>query len=561
MALSLSGASARDESDPVADPPPTSIAHITARDGTVLAAALHLPSASGRFPTLFAASPYRFDNDTTPADPIFLQNEKGPIAWYLEQGYAFVHMDVRGTGRSGGEYRYFSREEQTDLYDAIEWIARQPWSNGNVGGIGQSYYARTQWMMGIQNPPHLKCIAPYDGDVDTYRFSAYNGGVPGDYPSSWYNTGPRYINRYPANGPSRRLDWDYAAAAADHPLYDDFWRERAAIDRLDRITVPVYSIGVWGKMSFALNGNLWGYQLTRAPKKLLVVGAGDVAGAVAEYTSVAFHERYMLPFYDHFLKGRTTSYVREPPVRYFVQGADAFEASETWPPRGIAPRSYYLAAGPTGSVVSLNDGGLGITEPAAGGGSTSYTYPNPGWQSGVVGNGPDGERDPVRRVLTFTTAPLEADLRVVGPIELELYASSTRPDAVFVVKLSEQLADATHTERGIQNPRSHIVSKGWLRAALRRIDPARSLPNAPYYPFDREEPLVPGRVERFVIAMTPTAYVFRKGHRIRLEIVNGDSPVTDGVWTHTYGPRLVGTDTIHHDATRPSRLILPIAPA
>jgi hypothetical protein len=320
----------------------------------------------------------------------------------------------------------------------------------------------------------------------------------------------------------------------------------------------VYSIGVWGKMSFALNGNVWGYQLTRAPKKLLVVGAGDVAGAVAEYTSIAFHERYMLPFYEHYLKGRATSYTQLPSVRYFVQGADVFEDAQTWPPRGIRLTPYYLSSGPTGSVVSLNDGALGVTEPAREGGSTSYTYPNPGWQSGVVGNGPDGERDPVRRVLTFTTAPLEADLRVTGPIQLELHASSTLRDTNFVVKLSDQFADTTHTPQGVINPHSHIVSKGWLRAALRRVDPARSLPNAAYYPFDREEPLEPGKAERFVIALTPTAYVFRTGHRIRLEIVNGDSPVTDGVWTHTFGPRLVGTDTIHHDAAHPSRLILPV---
>jgi predicted acyl esterase len=76
--------------------------------------------------------------------------------------------DVRGTGRSGGEYRFFDEAEQRDLYDAIEWIATQPWSDGNVGGIGQSYYAVMQWFMAIQTPPHLKCIAPYDGLIDVY---------------------------------------------------------------------------------------------------------------------------------------------------------------------------------------------------------------------------------------------------------------------------------------------------------------------------------------------------------------------------------------------------------
>ena len=157
---------------------PTRIETIRMRDGVKIAAAIYLPKGAKRagpttrLPTLLAASPYRFDNDIAPALPVFLWRETGPIGWYLDQGYAFVHMDVRGTGRSGGDYRYMCRKEQRDLYEVIEWIARQSWSNGKVGGIGQSYYARMQWFMAIQNPPHLACVAPYDGNVDTDRSSA-----------------------------------------------------------------------------------------------------------------------------------------------------------------------------------------------------------------------------------------------------------------------------------------------------------------------------------------------------------------------------------------------------
>ena len=160
---------------------PSRIVSIRMRDGIKIAAALYLPRVAGRVPALLAASPYRFDNNIAPAVPIFLWRETGPIDWYLEQGYAFVHMDVRGTGRSGGDYRYMCREEQRDLVEVIEWIARQRWCNGRVGGIGQSYYARMQWFMAIQNPPHLAAIAPYDGNVDTYRASAYTGGIPGHF--------------------------------------------------------------------------------------------------------------------------------------------------------------------------------------------------------------------------------------------------------------------------------------------------------------------------------------------------------------------------------------------
>ena len=184
-ALAVPGALAAGP-NPLVPPPAPLLVHVPSRDGVLLAAAVYRPSAPGRYPALLAASPYRFDNDGAPALPVFLWNETGPIAWYVSKGYAYVHLDVRGSGRSGGKFSYFGPQEQTDLYDIVEWIAKQAWSNGNVGGIGQSYYARSQWMMGIQNPPHLRCIAPYDGDIDTYRFSAYTGGIPGDYPSTWY---------------------------------------------------------------------------------------------------------------------------------------------------------------------------------------------------------------------------------------------------------------------------------------------------------------------------------------------------------------------------------------
>jgi putative CocE/NonD family hydrolase len=153
---------------------------------------------------LLAVSPYRIDNDIAPAIPLFLQRESGPTGFYLKHGYAFVRADTRGTGRSGGEYRRQDKFEQSDLYDIIEWIGRQPWSSGKVGGIGQSYYARMQWFMGIQNPPSLACIAPYDGNIDTYRASAYTGGIAGRYPHHWYAS-VRTNNQFPSEGPSRIL--------------------------------------------------------------------------------------------------------------------------------------------------------------------------------------------------------------------------------------------------------------------------------------------------------------------------------------------------------------------
>jgi putative CocE/NonD family hydrolase len=541
---------------------PTEIVSIRMRDGVKIAAALYLPKrrkdAAKGFPTLLAASPYRFDNNIAPALPLFLWRETGPIDWYLEQGYAFVHVDVRGTGRSGGEYRYMCREEQRDLYEVIEWIAGQKWSSGKVGGIGQSYYARMQWFMAAQNPPHLACIAPYDGNVDTYRSSAYTGGIPGEFPSIWYNANVRVLNASPASGPRRIVEWDYPRAVREHPTYDAFWRERAAAERLHKARVPVFSIGVWRKVDLHLNGNIVGFQRAGGPKKLLVFGSANVHAAVQDFSSVAFHEKYLLPFYDRHLKGIDTGYDAEPPVRWFASGANEMRTADAWPPREIAYKTYYLSGGPTGAVTSLNDGLLTAKAPRRKHDATSYDYPDAGWRMGVVGAGPDGRPDPARRVLTFTTAPLRDDLEIAGPIKLELYASSTQTDTDFVVKLSEQYPQSEEERGKGMNPRYQVVTKGWLRASHRRLDAKQSSEYAPVYTHTDPQLLTPGKVYKLEIAVMPTAHRFARGSRIRLELANGDSSVTEFVFAHEYSPAKVGRDTIFHDAGYPSQIHLPV---
>jgi predicted acyl esterase len=553
IALQATGAAAQE----TAQPAPDRIVAIRMSDGVVIRAALYLPQpAQGRMPALLAASPYRFDNDAIPPAAIFPFAELGPIRFYNAHGYAYVHMDARGTGRSGGTYTYQSAREQRDLYEVVEWIARQPWSNGKVGGVGQSYYARAQWFMATQHPPHLACIAPYDGNIDTYHASAYVGGIPGDYPTTWFDL-VRYLNRWPRTGSPREIPFDYTLEAGRHTLYDAFWKERTAAERLTSVTIPTFSIGVWGKVDLHLNGNIVGFERVRGPKKLLVFGGGSVQQAVADYASTAFHETYVLPFYDWCLKGEQTAYVTASPVRYVLNNSERIVSAPAWPPPEARYVPYFLAAGPTGSVTSLNDGQL-AAQVVDGTASTTYAYPNAGWQYGVVGRGPDGRPDPARRVLTFTTPTLDRDVQVAGPIELVLYASSSNADTNFFVKISDQFSESADDRARDLNPSSRIVTKGWLRASHRALDPTWSLPHAPWYSDASRQPLTPNRVYRFDIAVMPTAYLFKKGSRIRLEIANGDSSVTDSIFTHTYGPQSVGADTIVHDAQHPSALILPI---
>jgi uncharacterized protein len=177
---------------------------------------------------------------------------------------------------------------------------------------------------------------------------------------------------------------------------------------------------------------------------------------------------------------------------------------------------------------------------------------------GVVGFGPNSQPDPARRVLTFTTAPLGSDLEIAGPIKLTLYAASTRDDMDFFVKLSEQMPQSAEDRAKGLNPASYWITKGWLRASHRALDPAKSTEMEPYHSHTDPQPIEPGIVYRFDISIEPMAHRFKKGNRIRLEIVNGDSAVTDMLWTHYYVPSKIGTDTIYHSAEYPSALTLPV---
>jgi len=537
--------------------------YATMRDGTRIALRIYRPDAEGEFPALFAASPYQYETDDLPHSSLFLWREVGPVAWYVGHGYCYVHADVRGTGNSGGSYGFLDRAEQRDYYELVEWIARQPWCTGKVGGIGQSYYAWSQWYMGIVNPPHLACIAPYDGAVDLYRGVTYHGGIYCEFLPWWYTMVRANNLHRAANAPAgREMLPDHAWEFIRHQTYDDWWRERTPFERLAEIRVPVYSIGHWGKVGLHLSGNIVGYEEVKSPKKLYVTGAKDVFEAHELFDTIAFHEQELKPFYDHYLKGIDTGWERRPNVRLHVRQANRVRESNDWPLKEARSTSWYLHKGPSGSVTSLNDGTLSTAAPkdgAPGDATTSYAYPDPKWKLGVVSVGQFGP-DPVARVLTFTTAPLEDDLEISGPIVLQLYGASSATDTDFFVKLADQFPQAREERSAGRQPMAVNVSKGWLRASHREKDAARSTDWRPYYTHGNPQPIEPGRVYRYDIEVNPASYLFQKGHRIRLEIVNGDSPLTDAIFTHQYMYYKVGEDTFHHSKDCPSRLILPVVP-
>ena len=166
--------------------------------------------------------------------------------------------------------------------------------------------------------------------------------------------------------------------------------------------------------------------------------------------------------------------------------------------------------------------------------------------------------DPVGRVLTFTSKALAKNTEITGPIVLKLFVSSDQPDTDFIIKLSDQFPLAQTKQNQGYQPKFLTITKGWLKASHRDKNKMKSKKYRPFYNHINPQPLIPNKIYSLDIEIHPTAHVFMKGHRIRLEISNGDSPLTDAVFTHQYMPHKHGSDTIYHDSIYKSRLDLPI---
>ncbi len=539
------------------------IVQIAARDGTSIGARVYRPDGAGPYPALIGAAPYRFDNNSLPASAQFLWRETGPIEWYVEQGYAYVHMDVRGSGRSGGQFEFLGRGEQNDLYDVIEWIGAQPWCTGKVGGIGQSYFCMLQWFMGALAPPSLACIAAHDGLADAYRAGCYHGGIPCDFfPGYWWYQN-RFINRYPASGPSRDQDTDLTGMVAAHTTYDDFWRERSAWEISRPHQGPALLERRVGQNSAAHARQYRRLPARQRTEETAHVGRAEClggGGGIFQYGLPQARDaavlRSLSQRQEHRLSGAAECGIRGARRQRHAQCRDLAAAGRQihalvleW----LDVRQRHVVERRRAGTASRRRRGVN---------ELSISYP--GWVAGVVGFGPTGPAggfDPVRRVLTFTTAPLGGDLQICGPIKLVLYASSTARDTDFFVKLADQFPQAPDDRAKGLNPFAELITRGWLRASHRALDPKHSTELVPYHTHTDPQPLTPNEIYKFEISLEPMAYLIQKGHRLRLEIVNGDSPVSEQLWPHYYRPDKIGGDTIHHDAAHPSELILPISPS
>ena len=537
---------------------------ITLRDGARLRADIYRPGPSGRFPALVNIGAYHKDKVWVPppdleekANPYMNWETVNPL-WWVPRGYACVRVDTRGSGRSPGHTDPFSLQEALDFYDAIEWCARQPWCSGAVGTIGISYFAMTQWLVANLKPPSLKAMIPWEGAADMYRDFGYHGGIFSfQFVVNWYNNHMAHhlLGKPQASAPDAFATpwvWEYMRYNLDSAWYDG---RRAQWDKID---VPFYSAGNWSGMGLHLRGNTEGYLRAASKHKKLRIHAGT-----------HYHPFYsaegrldQLRFFDHWLKGIDSGIMREPPVKLLIRkgghGNADWRFENEWPIRRTRWTKFYLR--PSGRAREA--GVLAVDAPRR---TTSIVYPvdamtkagvaSASWTSTALAGSvaPSG--------VAFETEPLGVDTEVTGPVVLVLWVSSSTEDMDVFATLRNIAPDGSDVFELGQQGQSVPVAKGWLRASHRELDPTRSLPYRPFHAHTERAWLTPGEVVRLDVEIWPTSMVFRKGHRIRLDVSPRDG-IGSAPYTHYHADYNAGAaNTVYVGGNRASYLLLPVIPA
>ena len=501
-------------------------ARIPMRDGVRLAADVLRPSAAGmKFPALVTTSVYTRQLQRS---VIALgQNEAGVSEFWVPRGYVHVIVDVRGCNDSEGIYDLFGAQEQQDLYDIIEWVGGQPWCNGNVGMSGISYMGRTQLFAAEQQPPHLKAIFPYDASCDFYRDACFHGGIATNFMTHWTSF-VMNLNMSSGRSPNaeqlkQKLEIMYSLK---YPLDGEFYHERSAWPRLDKINVPSYFGAGWYMNELHLKGAFEGYNGTgNIPKRMLV---GPKPWPIRPWAGYHYE---MLRWYDHWLKGMDTRVMEGPPIQLYIHGDDTWRSEQEWPLKRTQWREFYLGGSAGGHAGTLAE--------SAGTERTRTIEFDPATPEGYNGE----------PRLTYRTEPMAKAMELTGPMALYLNAASSATDTDWLVFVADEAPDGKVRE----------LCKGWLRASHRRIDPARSTPSRPYHPHLAAEPLQPGTVYEFPIEIWPVCNVFKPGHRLRIEIANADSVAASSGRPHVT-VRAKATNTIHEGGSKPSRLVVPLIP-
>jgi putative CocE/NonD family hydrolase len=537
------------------------------RDGVRLAVDVYRPDAEGKFPALLALCVYGKDLQVLPVKQP--QGRETSLVWdgtmeagntkqFVGRGYVHVIADVRGCGDSEGEYvGMCGHTEGEDGYDIIEWIAAQPWCDGNVGMVGISYLAAVQMYTAIEQPPHLKAIFPWEVWSDLYAQIATSGGVinpmmyrlyagRGMDPGQTNGSGMAHRNHVCAtvrNTPPEELDklwkerlkdpdlmvysiyWSCLRYPTKSPLFADFlfnpndgpfYQKRSAYPNFDKVKVPVYTggpwVGMWPDGAFAT------YNGVNVPKKIIMapLALSD------ERPWYQLHDE-ALGWFDYWLKGIDNGIMDKPPVKFFINGANEWRYENEWPLARTNWTKYYLRS----------RGRLMTEAPMFNEGPDCFVQQ------------PIDETSQVNS-LKYSTVPFSQDIEIIGPLTIKFYASIDQPDTNWHLSVYE--VDAV----GKKNP----LAGGWLKASHRGINDGSSQPWEPRHDHTRNVPIKPGEVVEYTIGLSHIAHLFRAGQRLEIEI---DCMNTMPGALHICSSKTT-LHEVHHDPQYTSYLLLPVIP-
>ena len=535
------------------------------RDGIQLSANIFRPGGTVPVPTILVRTPYGKSTEPSPTYQLF-----------VDHGYAVVVQDVRGRHASQGVFSPLG-QEPNDGDDTLNWIAKQPWSNGKIGMQGGSYLGIAQWKVAPLNNPHLKALFPWlSGDDDYFdRFYSTGGAMKLGHRLLWiqenlrdYELPEADFHRYIWTIPIRFADTAATGRksqlfqqALDHPDYDAYWEALSVRKQLKNVSVPVFSIAGW--YDNYVESDLDAFTLVQKNNQFNRIIVGPWPHNFAKFEGVDYGpdarislSRIQLEWFDHWLKGKESSAPQRAPVRIFVMGANHWRDENEWPLARTQSTRFYLDS--AGRANTLNGNGeLTAQQPVHSQkhdppDSFVYDPHNPVLTHGgavcctpsVFPWGPLDQRVIEKRedVLVYTSDPLVDDLEVTGGIQAMLFASSSAPDTDFSAKLVDVFPDGL----------ARNLTDGLLRARYRNS-------------LSKPELLKKDEISRFKIDMGVTSNLFRKGHRIRIEISSSNFPRFD---RNPNTGRAIADEVelrsakqvVYHDRKHASYLLLPVIP-
>ena len=535
-------------------------AMVPMRDGIRLRTKVTKPGP-GQFPVILMRG---YDTDTwIPSDR------------FVEAGYAFVGQATRGhigsEGDQGMDNRFF--DDADDGYDALTWISRQPWCDGNIAMYGSSYYGATQWLVAPLRHPNLKAIIPQNINPDPWQRQYRDHGAVQlahtarriyDYNDegrklvedigfwNWHRHLP-LITLDTAAGTSPNKLWnDYIT----HSTYDDFWKAIGTKHQFHHIEIPVYLMSGWYDnypgATFEYFEKMTGLGATDEIRvavgptthhKNQVVGDRNF-GEHAGKDEVGLAIRWL----DYVVKRKKNGVEGEPKVRLFTMGVNQWRQEKRWPLETTEFTNYYLHA--TGTRHGWLSPELPGDKPPSTyrydpedpvptlGGNHSAPHIPGVIRAGSVDQRPNESR---KDVLVFTSDPLDEDLEVTGPVAVKLYASSSAADTDFIARLIDVYPDGT----------AYNLTEGIIRARF-----WASI-------WEKPQLLRPGKVYEYSIDLMETSNVFLKGHRIRVHITSSSFPMWDrnpntGRQQAMDAEIAVADQTIYHERNCASHIVLPV---